>query len=252
MMKKITTQVPALDKVVDICDYLSDKKGATFTQIYQGLNMAKSTTSSLLSGMITHGLIRQVGDKYCLGLRLYELGNKAIQQFDIKNIAMPVLVNLRDSTELTCHLGVLEGNTPIYLAKLESPRAIVIRSWEGKRLSLHSSGLGKALMAWLTVEERNALLTDEETLPRYTGTTITDKRRLNAELALVRQRGWAYDNEEDSEGVRCIAVPVFDGNQRVIAAISVSGVSFQLPENHHEEIATLLAQAARTITDKIK
>lgn len=82
-------------------------------------------------------------DKYYLGLRLYELGNKAAEQYDIKKIALPILEEIRDNTGLTCHLGVLEGDAPIYLLKVESPQAIVIRSWEGKRLSLHSSGLGR-------------------------------------------------------------------------------------------------------------
>lgn len=109
--------------------------------------IAKSSTSSLLTGMVAHGLLRQEKDKYYLGLRLYELGNKAAEQYDIKKIALPVLEEIRDATGLTCHLGVLEGDSPIYLLKLESPQAIVIRSWEGKRLSLHSSGLGKVLIA---------------------------------------------------------------------------------------------------------
>lgn len=84
---------------------------------------------------------------------------------------------LRDDTNLTCHLGVLQGSSPIYLTKLESPQAIVIRSWEGKRLSLHSSGLGKAIMAWLSPAEVDDLLGDEQ-LPRFTDTTITDVNEL--------------------------------------------------------------------------
>lgn len=128
-MKTVATQVPALDKIVRIYDYLSDKDGATFSQIYQGVGIAKSSTSSLLSGMVAHGLLRQYNDKYYLGLRLYEFGNKAVEQYDIKKIALPVLAALRVKTNLTCHLGVLEGSSPIYLLKLESPQSIIVRSW---------------------------------------------------------------------------------------------------------------------------
>ncbi len=252
VMKTITSQVPALDKVVRVCDFLADQNGATFSQIYQGVGLPKSSTSSLLNGMVAHGLLRQEQDKYYLGLRLYEFGNKAVEQFDIKKIALPTLTKLRDTTNLTCHLGVLEGSTPIYIAKVESPQAIVIRSWEGKRLSLHSSGLGKVLMAWLPEHELDLLLPDEEELPRFTATTITTKTELKAQLAIIRQRGWAYDDEEDSLGVRCIAVPIRNKNGKVIAAVSVSGVTFQLPDDKRDTLAREILDICQDITTRIK
>ncbi|MFV0549291.1 MAG: IclR family transcriptional regulator [Limnobaculum xujianqingii] len=251
-MKTITTQIPALDKVVRICDFLSDKNGATFSQIYQGVGIAKSSTSSLLNGMVAHGLLRQDNDKYYLGLRLYELGNKAVEQYDIKKIALPVLTALRDKTNLTCHLGVLQGSSPIYLTKLESPQAIIIRSWEGKRLSLYSSGLGKALMAHLSDEEVDALLPEDKILTRITDTTITDINVLKAELAEIRVRGWAYDNEEDSQGVRCIAVPVLNSQGKAIAAISTSGVAFQIPDDKREYLASLVMEAGQQLAQQLK
>lgn len=251
-MKTITTQIPALDKIVRVCDFLSDKNGATFSQIFLGVGLAKSSTSSLLSGMVAHGLLRQDNAKYYLGLRLYELGNKAVEQYDIKKIALPVLTQLRDSINLTCHLGVLQGASPIYLTKLESPQAIIIRSWEGKRLSLHSSGLGKALMAWLSDEEVDALLSEYDVLPRFTETTITDVNALKKELVNIRETGWAYDNEEDSQGVRCIAVPVKNHQGQVIAAISVSGVAFQIPDDKREYLASLVMEAGRQLALQLK
>ncbi len=213
--------------------------------------MAKSSTSSLLGAMVAHGLLRQDNDKYYLGLRLYELGNKAVEQYDIKKIAHPVLAALRDDTNLTCHLGVLQGSSPIYLTKLESPQAIVIRSWEGKRLSLHSSGLGKAIMAWLSPAEVDDLLGDEQ-LPRFTDTTITDVNELKKQLELIRQRGWAYDDEEDSQGVRCIAVPVFNPQGQVIAAISISGVAFQIPDDKREQLAERVMLASKELLGRLR
>ena len=246
-MKAIVSQIPALDKFVRVCDFLMLRNGATFSQIYQGLALPKSSTSTLLNVMVAHGLLRQENDRYLLGLRLYEFGNRAIEQFDIKKVALPVLTDLRDTTHLTCHLGVLEGNSAIYLAKLESPHAIIIRSWEGKRLSLHSSGLGKALLAWLPAETIDDLLPEGEQLPRYTESTIISKIALKDELAQIRQRGWAYDDEEDSPGVRCIAAPVRDHQGRVIAAISISGVLFQLPKENLASLAAVVGQACQAL-----
>ncbi|TKI05511.1 IclR family transcriptional regulator [Martelella alba] len=251
-MKSITTPVPALDKVVRICDYLSQTQGATFTQIYQNVGIAKSSASSLLNGMLAHGLLRQDKDKFYLGLRLYELGNKAAEQYDIKKIALPILEEIRDSTGLTCHLGVLEGAAPIYLLKVESPQAIIIRSWEGKRLSLHSSGLGKVLIAWLAPEELDALLPSSQPLARYTPATITDIGQLKNELAQIRARGWGYDNEEDSPGVRCIAVPVCNSRGNVVAALSVSGVTFQMPDDKRESLAQLMIDAGHKLSARLR
>ncbi|WP_434778170.1 IclR family transcriptional regulator [Neisseria sp. Ec49-e6-T10] len=250
-MMPISTSVPALDKVIKILDFLTLQPGSTFSHIYQGTSLPKSSTSSLLSSMVKHGLLRQENDKFYLGLKLYELGNHALEKFDIKTLAIPALTRLRDETHLTCHLGVLEGTAAIYLAKLESPEAIVVRSWIGKKLSLYSSGLGKALMAWLPETEIDLLLEGEKFIT-HTSTTISNKEDLKKELRQIHDRGWSYDNEEDSIGVRCIAAPIFNKQQKAIAAISVSGVTFQVPEEKHSWLAQLVQQAAQSVSDALK
>ena len=252
MMKTPTTPVPALDKAIRVCHYLAEHGSATFSQIYSGVDLPKSSTSTLLNAMVVQGLLRQEKDKYSLGLLLYELGNKAIQQFDIKTIALPLLAELRDSTNLTCHLGVLEGRAAIYLLKMESPQAIVVRSWEGKRLSLYSSGLGKVLLAWLSDEEIDDLLPEGEHFPSFTEKTITHRTTYKMQLAEIRQRGWACDDEEDSLGVRCISAPVHDAQGKVIAAISVSGVLFQLPNDEWEDIARRVQHTCSVLSSLLK
>lgn len=128
----------------------------------------------------------------------------------------------------------------------------MIRSWEGKRLSLHSSGLGKVLIAWLNSEALDELLPPDQVLTRYTETTITDVNILKQELAGIRQRGWGYDNEEDSLGVRCIAVPVFNAEGKVVAALSVSGVAFQIPDDKREALATQMMDASRRLSSMLR
>lgn len=160
---------------------------------------------------------------------MYEWGNRSLEQFDISKVARPVLEKLRDSTDLICHLGILDEVAPIYILKLESTQPIGIRTWVGKKLPLHSSGVGKALCAWLPQDVIDTLL-PEETLPRFTQTTITRKSDLIQEFARIRERGWAFDNAEDSPGIYCIAAPVFNQTREVIAAISISGVEIQIPK----------------------
>ncbi|ECD9628989.1 IclR family transcriptional regulator [Salmonella enterica subsp. enterica] len=251
MNETITTSVPALDKTVRIFSYLFKTPGATFTQIQQDLGLPKSSTSSLLNALVEHHVLRQDRGRYFLGLRLYEWGTRSLEQFDISKVARPVLEKLRDSTALICHLGILDDVAPIYILKLESSQPIAIRTWVGKKLSLHSSGVGKALCAWLPQEAIDTLLPDE-ILPRYTDTTITSKTDLMKEFARIREQGWAFDNAEDSPGIYCIAAPVFNRSQEVVAAISISGVEVQLPKERIQDYSVLVRQACQELSLKLR
>ncbi|WP_392566259.1 IclR family transcriptional regulator [Utexia brackfieldae] len=250
-MKTISTQVPAVDKAVRILHFLAQHDGATYSQIYQGLSLPQSSTSTLLASLVANGLLRQHEGKYFLGLMLYEFGSKSVEQFNLRELAAESLIYLRDKTHLACHLGVLDGNSAIYLAKLESPNAIMVKSWLGKRLSLHCSGLGKVLLAWLPEDKIDELLPDEQ-LPRHTNHTITTKTAFKKALAEVRKNGWAFDDGEDLEGITCIAVPVFDHSGNVVAAISSSGVAFQMPADKVKSFAQYAIEAATLLTQKIK
>lgn len=244
----VTTQTPAIDKAMAVFAFLADSGHATFTQIQKATGLPKSTSSSLLASLLAHGLVSFDEGRYALGLRWYELGNKVEESLDIKHIALGPLTRLRDLTSLTCHLGVLEGSSAIYVLKLESPSAIVIRSWVGRRLSLHSSGLGKALLAWLPDDQLNRVLPDIEFV-RRTATTIPDVDALRRELTATRERGWAYDNAEDNDGVYCVASPIFNAAGEVMAAISVSGVSSQVNAANLTDIAASVVATAGKITD---
>ena len=250
-MPIIQTLVPELDKMVRICDYLDNHRGATFSQIFQDLNLPKSSTSTLLNALVMHGILRQEKNKYYLGLKLHEWGDKSLEQFDIAKIAKPMMSELRNETNLTCHLGVLDGLYPVYIAKIENDQAIGIRTWIGKKLPLHSSGVGKALIAWLPEEKIDQLI-PEDKLTKYTETTITSKKQLKKELAKIRSQGWAYDNQEDVQGVHCIAAPIFNKNNEPIAAISISGVLFQLPIDKIEKYSILVRKACQAITNKLQ
>lgn len=106
-----------------------------------------------------------------------------------------------------------------------------------KTTFLHSSSLGKVLLAWLPEDHIDALLPTEH-LPAFTARTITTRKALKAELEVVRLQGWAFDNQEDVDDVTCIAAPVFNSDQAVVAAISISGVRFQMPEEKYLSMRT--------------
>ncbi|MGS0639216.1 IclR family transcriptional regulator [Citrobacter sp. VF227] len=246
----ISTKTPAIDKAARIFHFIAEKGSASYSEVHQNVGLPQSTTSALLASLTAHGFLRQKNSRYFLGLIFYELGNKSIQDFDFRELAEESLIFLRDRTRLACHLGILDGNTGIYLAKKESRNAIIVRSWTGKRLSLHSSSLGKVLLAWLPEDRVDALLPDER-LPAFTARTITTRTALKTELDLIRRQGWAFDNQEDVDDVTCIAAPVFDRNHHVVAAISLSGVRFQMPEDKIPEYSKEVMKAAEIMSEKL-
>lgn len=241
----ISTSVPALDKVMRLLNYISDNPGKNFSQIQEALQLPRSSTSSLLKALALHNLIRKEKNLFYLGIKLTTLGNNALEQIDICKVAQPILSDLQGKTHLTCHLGVLKGLSAIYLLKVESNQPISINTWVGKNLSLHSSGIGKALCAWLSSSEIDRIFTEEK-LTQFTDHTILTKSELLRELETVRKEGLAYDRQEDAIGVHCIAAPIFDNHHKVVAAISMSGINVQLTDSHNH-FAKLLLNA----TDKI-
>ena len=250
MNTPIKTATPALDKVMLIIDFIAHNGPQTFSSIYQNLNLPKSSTSTLLGSMLAHKILRQNNDKYDLGLRLYEIGTHAFAHFDIKEYALPILKKLRDDSGLTCHLGVLEGNNPVYLLKVESSYAVIVNSWIGKRLPINSTALGKIFLAFSDENKALELIENQLPLQKYTEKTIIAPDELMQQRAQVKNQGFAIDNQEDVTGIVCLAAPIFDSNQKLIAAISMSGVLAQYEKSSIEHMVNLLKEAATQISDK--
>jgi DNA-binding IclR family transcriptional regulator len=184
---------------------------------------------------------------YMLGLRLFELGTIAAGQRQLEPVALPFLRRLAEAVQLTCHLGVMEGHHAVYLSKVECIREIRVNTWAGKRLSLHSSSLGKVLLAWLPEADLEAelqLIAWETKGPR----TLTDPARFKEHLRQVRERGWATDNEEDVANIRCVAAPVMDMKGNVVAAISAVGTVFDIDLDRFGPLAGQVCATAREIS----
>ncbi|OBX09036.1 hypothetical protein QV08_02930 [Gallibacterium salpingitidis] len=252
MTSQIKTSTPALDKVVLIIDYLAINGPSSFSTIYQNLDLPKSSTSTLLNNLVIHGILRQNSDdKYTLALRLYEWGIKAVSNFDIKEIALPILEKLRDETGLTCHLGIMDGNFPTYLLKVESPSAVIIKSWLGKRLPINSTALGKVFLAYMDVKKAHQLIQQQLPFKQFTANTICDTDTLLKSIQVVKKQGWACDNEEDADGVICLAAPVLNYNHEIIAAVSISGITTQYQIKPIEEQVPILKKYVQLLSQEI-
>jgi IclR family acetate operon transcriptional repressor len=228
----------------------SGERGLSLAECTSLLGYSKPTTHRILRTLARRGFLRS--DErgfYTLGIANLRLGMDFLEQLDLRREALPVLRRLADRTAETVHLGVLDGADVVYIEKVESPQAVRMFSRIGHTMPACSTGVGKAILAYLPQPELEELL--PERLERRTPRTITSRRELLRNLAAVRDRGYATDDVENEEAIRCVGAPVFDHTGRVCAAISVAGPSSRVTAGRFPELGGLARDAAREISTRI-
>lgn len=190
---------------------------------------------------------RTTTGKFRLGLRLFDFGNRAIEQYDLRDRAQPHLRRLVAVTEETAHLCVLEAARVIYIDKIEPARSVRMITRIGASNPVHCTSVGKAILAFLP-EERAAEVVRRIRFERFTHRTIATPEALKVEMEKTHRRGYAVDDEELEEGLRCIAVPLLDAQRMPVAAVSISGPSFRVTAQKLPSIANQLLQCVRGIS----
>lgn len=242
---------PALAKGFAILELIAGEPGLKFAAIRKQLGLPNSSCHHLINTLCQLGALQMNQDRgYVLGLRLLELGALAAAQRQIEHQALPFLRHLSREVQLTCHLGILEGYAAMYLLKVEGLREIRVNTWVGKRLSLHSSSLGKVLLAWLPETEIDDKLRHVD-WRRKGPKTLTDPAEYKEHLRAVRQRGWALDDEEDNPNIRCVAAPVLDLHGRVVAAISAVGTVLDIGPERLDSLADQVCTTAQDISREL-
>ena len=193
------------------------------SDVAQALGIAKSSAHDLLSSLTTIGLLSQTDEgRYRLGWKLVAMSETLLATSELRTVAHPVMERLMHVYQETLHLAILEKGKVVYLDKLEGKQTIRVElTGLGTHLYPHCSGLGKVLLASLPsscVED----IIKADGLPRFTDQTIVTPERLKAELAKVRERGYAYDLGEIIPDLRCVAAPIHNYADKVVAAISMS------------------------------
>jgi IclR family acetate operon transcriptional repressor len=249
MKDSVTPRVPAVLRGLQILELLAgEKKSWTTTEISRKLKIPKSTASYLLHTLLERGyLAREADGAYRLSMKLLMLGSEALRGVEVREAALPILRKLTAETETTAHLAVLERSEAVYIERVPSPGFIQINTWVGRRMPLHSTSVGKALAAFLPVEEAQARFQAAE-LPRFTPRTIVSLARLKQELRRIRESGVAIDNEENTPGVRCVAAPIFGRDGSAVAALSLTGTVQQVTEERVGKIADKVKEAAAQLT----
>jgi IclR family KDG regulon transcriptional repressor len=242
-------RVQVLERSLGILDLLcSDGPELSLIELSERLQLHKSTTHRLIGVLEQYRFVEKSTStgRYRLGLKLFELGSKAIAHIDWKERARRYLERLAYETGETAHLCILDDGEVLYLEKVEAPRTVRVPSIVGRRYPAHCGAAGKTLLAFQP-EEEIAELIKRRGLKAYTRNTLTTPAQLRDGLRLVREQGYAIDNEEFEEGLECIGAPIRDYSGKVVAAISIAGPTFRV----NEEKLPLLARSVIDVAHEL-
>lgn len=215
----------------------------------RALELSQSTISRNLATMTELGFLRfhEMSGTYTLGPAIISLAGTAINRYEEFRHAYSEMHSLMSKTLLGTNLGVLDGDSVMYLMHIDGPKMHRSITLIGRHVPLHATALGKVILAGMD-DEVVGRLADDGRFAAFTVNTITDSEALSADLAEVRRRGYAMENEELALGRGCIAAPIRDGSGQVVAALSLSGPKDAIRLAEQESV---LAGLLLDVTDRI-
>lgn len=233
--------VRSLERAFDLLEHLADAGGEmALSELTEVSGLPMPTIYRLMRTLVNQGYVRQEPPKrYALGPRLVRLGEGASRL--LGTWARPVLARLVDEVGETANMAVLEGDEAVYVAQVPSRHSMRMFTEVGRRVQPHCTGVGKALLSQLPDERVKEILARTGMEP-HTPNTLTSPEALLAELAQVREQGYAVDDEEQELGVRCVAVPL--RGAPALTAISVSGPSGRMTREAVPGVVPIMQAAA--------
>jgi DNA-binding IclR family transcriptional regulator len=240
-------RVQVLERALGILDALAAHGQLAPSEISSKLDLHKSTVHRLLAVLEKNEYVdRHKGNgRYSLGYKLIELGTRASSRLDLCELAGPILDALMQQTGETAHIGILSQGAVVSIADSESYKTLRTPSTVGRRTPAHCSSQGKVLLAEMKLPDLRAFVRDNG-LKGYTRLTIRNISRLQRELENVRRDGYAVDDQEFEEGLKCIGAPIRDRTGTVVASISIAGPSMRLrPERMPSLIDAVQSSASR-------
>lgn len=253
--------IKAVIKTMKILECLSSERSLGITELtgrvsaqLELIPMDKSTVYRFLVSLMDLGFVYQdpQTERYGLTLKLFEIGMSVLERLELWREAEPVVKEIARVTGETVHLATLDEDDLVYLGKVESMRTLRVSmmSRVGRSAPAYCTGIGKILLAYLPRKQLDYILKKEKPI-RYTDKTIVRRADLDRELSLIREKGYAIDNEEHEAGVRCVAAPVRNNDSVVCGAVSVSVPTVRLPDKEIPRYRDIIVQAAEEISRRM-
>jgi DNA-binding IclR family transcriptional regulator len=240
-------RVQSLDRALDLLEALGAADELGVSEVAGRTGLVPSTAHRLLTTLVERRYVTQTErGRYQLGPMFLELASgREDPSVRLRAVARPHLRAIQHATGDTANLVVLEGRDVVYLDQIEGSRTMRMFTEVGSTALAHSTGAGKAILAWLPPDDVHSLYgPPTEPLEQLTVRTLGTVAELDEELARIRRRGYAIDDEEHEEGVSCVAAAVFDGSGTPRGAISVSGPSPRILNANTTDLATLIHEHA--------
>lgn len=244
----------SLEKALQIIEVMASNKGPMRLQdISESVNYPASTVLRFLNTLMLYNYVKQDPDtlKYSLSFKFCKIASLVTQQFSIRDIVRPYLIKLSEESQESACLAIDEDMMVVYLDVVDGPDNMLKAMQRiGRKAPFHSTGVGKLLLLNYDESELDIII-KRRGLPQLTEHTITTKEALLAELAKVKNQGYALDNEECEIGARCIAAPIKDYTGKIIAAISVSGPTSRMTMEKITDISKIITTYASQISNTL-
>lgn len=248
-----TGKVQSLTRALTLLELLAaSEPGLSLTEIGRALELAPSTVHRLLNSMRQMGFVDCDDEQgiWSVGINAFIVGNAYLKKRDFVVQARPFMKRLVAETGETSNMAILEGDHIVFVSQIECSEVMRMVVQVGSRGPVHAAGVGKSLLSTLP-EPYVRQMIERVGMLRLTDKTITTIDDLLKELALIRQRGYSMDDEEQSRGLRCIAANIYDQYGDAIAAVSISGPSVRVREDRVDDLAKTVMSVADDITRAI-
>jgi len=249
-VKHSGAHVQSVDRALILLELLAfENREMGLTEIAKKLSWPKTTVYGLISTLRDRQYVDQspVSGLYRLGLKLFELGNSVARNWDVRAAARPAMQDLNNRLGEMVQLATESDGEVLYIEKLDSTHMIRIVSEVGTRLPMHCTGLGKVLLAYKKPSEIKWIIS-RHGLHMMTARTITDRETLERELIKIRRQGYAIDDREIMDSLRCVAAPIYDRDGNVEYAISVSGLASNMQGDRFDMVRIELLRTAESIS----
>ncbi len=254
-MKNYSGIVQSLNRGLEILDYLSKRdEYVSLSELTSYIELDKSTVYRIMKTLLGKGYVRQDEKSrgYSLGFRIFDLSRALSGMLSLEKSATPFLKDLMERTGESAHLAVLFEGMATFISKENSSKVLAINTEIGRREPLHSTALGKVLLAHLPEDEFNDFMNRyafrKKVGKKFTKNTITKVTDLKKELDRVKMRGYAIDYEEYKPGVRCIAAPVYNADGVVIAAIGISGPGSRMTKKKLPALSKIVSEVGEDLS----
>lgn len=242
----------ALENGIAVLDYISSKRVSSITEIANELGLHKSTVSRIIKTFIKRNMVdfNRVSRMYSVGPAILQMSNRYYKSHNIVGRIKNAMQNLANQMGESVHLCALSNASAVVVEQVEGANRLVVNAKIGNCEPMHSSSVGKCLLAFVDDSIRNDML-NQYTYTRFTDKTICDERSLNVELNKIKEQGYAIDDNELSVDIKCVAVPIVDNSGRCIYSMGISGANSHMSQEKIQIMIEKMSAVANALKEEL-